>query len=146
MKITLQLAVNQPAATVFDQIADARNEATWNSTLTDYKLVSEGPIGKGSTFTYKNRGNEFTSVLSEYNKPESLAFQVQGKPMDIIASVHFVATTPNSTQINATYELIPKGSMKLLLPILGHFFTSLLQKSLKTSRSSPSLKSKPRLP
>ena len=121
MKITLQLAVNQPAATVFDQIADARNEATWNSTLTDYKLVSEGPIGKGSTFTYKNRGNEFTSVLSEYNKPESLAFQVQGKPMDIIASVHFVATTPNSTQINATYELIPKGSMKLLLPIFGPF-------------------------
>ena len=65
MKITLQLVVNQPAATVFDQIADARNEATWNSTLTDYKLVSEGPIGKGSTFTYKNRGNEFTSIISE---------------------------------------------------------------------------------
>ncbi len=119
MKITLNLTVNQPAAVVFDQIADARNESTWNSTLTDYKLVSQGPIAQGSTFTYKNRGNEFTSTLSTYDKPSSLAFQVHGKPMDINASVTFEAVGPSTTTVHAEYDLMPKGIMKLLMPLFG---------------------------
>ena len=119
MKITLQLVINRPAAMVFDQIADARNEAKWNTTLTDYRLVSNGPIAKGSQFTYKNRGNEFTSTLSEYNKPESLAFEVHGKPMDIHATVHFTANSPDTTTVDATYDMMPKGAMKVMLPLFG---------------------------
>jgi Polyketide cyclase / dehydrase and lipid transport len=121
MKVALELTVNQPIALVFDQIADARNEAIWNSTLSDYALVGQGPIGKGSKFTYKNRGNEFSSELSEYNKPQSLAFQVHGKPMDIHATVKFKAISPTTTTIAAEYNLMPKGTMKLLLPLFGPF-------------------------
>ncbi len=47
MKITLHLTVNRPAAVVFDHIADARNEAKWNTSLTDYELVSQGPLARG---------------------------------------------------------------------------------------------------
>jgi uncharacterized protein YndB with AHSA1/START domain len=121
VKILVKTEINQPRALVFDQVADARNEAKWNSTLTDYRLVSSGPVGKGSVFTYKNRGNEFTSTLSEYNKPDSLTFQVRGKPMNINASVLFDAKATDVTLIKATYDLIPKGAMKLLLPIFGPF-------------------------
>jgi hypothetical protein len=121
MKIILPLTINQPIAVVFDQIADARNEAKWNSTLTEYQLVSPGPVGKDSVFKYKNRGNEFTSTLSEYKKPKSLAFQVQGKPMDINARVLFDAESGNVTLVKAEYDLRPKGFMKLLLPVFGSF-------------------------
>lgn len=119
MKITLHITVNQPAAVVFDHIADARNEAKWNSTLTDYQLVSQGPVGKGSQFTYKNRGNTFTSTLSEYDKPQHLAFQIQGKPMDITAQVNFEAVSPEVTTVTAEYAFMPKGAMKVLLPLFG---------------------------
>jgi hypothetical protein len=121
MKIIVQITVNQPISVVFDQIADARNEAVWNSTLSDYKLVSQGPIGKDSVFTYINRGDEFTSTLSEFNKPDSLVFQVTGRPMDIKASVHFEAESPGATMVYAEYDFSPKGSMKVLLPIFGPF-------------------------
>jgi|GEM_PF-1874757 len=131
MKITLHLTVNQPVAVVFDQIADARNEAKWNSTLTDYQLVSQGPIGKNSVFTYKNRGNEFTSTLSECNRPNSLAFQVHGKPMDIHASVLFEAQSPDVTTVNAEYNLMPKGFMKLLLPVFGPFLRKAFAKEFE---------------
>ena len=119
MKIVVQAVVNQPVSIVFDQIADARNEAKWNTTLTHYQLVSQEPIGKDSVFTYKNRGNEFTSVLSEYNKPESLMFEVQGKPMDIKATVHFEVKSSDITIVNAEYDMMPKGVMKLLMPLFG---------------------------
>lgn len=131
MKIALDITVNQPAAIVFDHIADARNEAKWNSTLTDYRLTSQEPIGKGSTFSYSNRGNTFTSTLSEYNKPSSLAFDAQGKPMDIHANVTFEALSPNTTTVNAEYTFMPKGSMKILLPLFGPFLRKAFMKEFE---------------
>ena len=119
MKITLHLTVNRPAAVVFDHIADARNEAKWNTSLTDYELVSQGPIGKGSQFSYNNRGNTFNSTLSEYDKPNHLAFQVEGKPMDIFAQVDFEAVSADATNVTAEYNLMPKGAMKVMLPLFG---------------------------
>ncbi len=106
---------------MFDQIADARNEAKWNSTLTDYQLVSQEPIGQGSTFTYKNRGNEFTSTLVTYDRPNSLAFDVHGKPMDIYATVNLKAKDATTTDLVATYILTPKGAMKIMMLIFGPF-------------------------
>lgn len=131
MKITLNSTVNQPVALVFDQIADARNEAKWNSTLTNYKLTSRGPIAKGTTFSYENRGNTFTSALSEYNKPNSLAFDVQGKPMNIHATVHFTAVSPEVTTVNAEYVFMPKGIMKIMLPLFGPMIRSAFVKEFE---------------
>ena len=119
MKITLRITVNRAAAEVFDHIADARNEAKWNATLTDYKLVSQGPIGKGSQFSYQNRGNTFHSTLSEYDKPDHLAFQVHGKPMDIVAQVQLEPVSAGVTNVVAEYVFMPKGAMKIMLPLFG---------------------------
>ena len=128
MKITLQTTVNRPIDTVFDQIADARNEATWNSTLENYKLLTPEPIGKGSMFSYENRGNTFTSTLSEYDKPNHLAFQVQGKPMDIRAKVVFEPSGTDTTLVHAEYVFAPKGVMKIMLPLFSPFLKSAFEK------------------
>ncbi len=139
MKIPLHITINQPAAVVFDQIADARNEAKWNNTLTDYTLTSSGPIGKGSTFTYKNRGNEFHSTLSEYNKPSSLTFEVTGAPMDITAHVTLTAQSGDVTVVDAVYDLRPKGFMKVMMiafgPFLGKSFAKEFENFKKFSES-----------
>ena len=131
MKIALTITVNQPAAVVFDHIADARNEAKWNTTLTDYKLTSQEPIGKGSTFSYNNRGNTFNSTLSQYDKPNALAFDAQGKPMDIHADVTFEALSPDATKVTAEYTFMPKGSMKILLPLFGPFLRKAFEKEFE---------------
>ena len=131
MKITLQTTVNRPIDIVFDQIADARNEATWNSTLENYKLLTPEPIGKGSMFSYENRGNTFTSTLSEYDKPHHLAFQVQGKPMDIRAKVIFESVDANITTVHAEYVFMPKGMMKIMLPLFAPFLKSAFDKEFE---------------
>lgn len=119
MKIKLVITVNRPIDVVFDQIADARNEEKWNTSLTDYKLISAGPIGKGSRFSYKNRGNAFASTLAEYDKPSYLAFHVHGEPMEIDARVDFKAIDPDTTTVSAEYAFKPKGLMKVLLPLFA---------------------------
>lgn len=131
MKIALHITINKPADIVFDHIADARNEATWNSTLTDYKLLSQEPIGQGTQFSYVNRGNTFTSTLSSYDKFTHLAFDTTGKPMDIHAEVNFVAVTPDSTTVNAEYTFKPKGMMKIMLPLFGPMLRSAFAKEFK---------------
>lgn len=131
MKIPLHVTIDQPIAVVFDQIADARNEAKWNSTLSDYTLASGEPIGKGSQFTYRNRGNEFHSVLAEYNKPSSLTFEVSGKPMDITAHVALTAKTPGVTVVDAVYELRPKGFMKVAMLVFGPFLGKAFEKEFE---------------
>lgn len=131
MKIVIPITINQPAAVVFDQVADARNEAKWNSTLTDYQLVSQEPIGRGSTFTYKNRGNEFTSTLAVYSPPNSLAFDVHGKPMDIYATVTFEAKNATTTELVATYILTPKGVMKVMMLFFGPFLSKAFAKEFQ---------------
>ncbi|MGF7228751.1 MAG: SRPBCC family protein [Candidatus Saccharibacteria bacterium] len=130
MKIVLPITINQPITTVFDQVADARNEAKWNSTLTDYQLVGQGPVGQGSVFTYKNRGNEFTSTLVTYNKPNSLVFDIHGKPMDIHASVTFEAAA-NVTKLVAEYNLMPKGGMKVMMLIFRPFLSKVFAKEFE---------------
>ena len=131
MKINLSITINQPSAVVFDQIADARNEAKWNSTLTNYKLTSTGPIAQGSTFSYENRGNTFTSTLSEYDKPNSLSFDVTGKPMDIHAHVTFAPVSPQVTTVTSVYKFMPKGIMKVMLPLFGPILKSAFAKEFE---------------
>lgn len=131
MKIPLHITINQPAAVVFDQIADARNEAKWNSTLSDYTLTSGEPIGQGSQFTYKNRGNEFHSTLTEYNKPSSLTFEVTGVPMDITAHVVLTAQSADTTVVDAVYELRPKGFMKIMMLVFAPFLSKAFVKEFE---------------
>lgn len=131
MKIVIPITIKQPAAIVFDQIADARNEAKWNSTLTDYRLVSSGPIGQGAMFIYKNRGNEFASTLAVYDRPNSLTFDIHGKPMDIYATVNFKAKDATTTDLVATYILTPKGAMKIMMLIFGPFLSKAFAKEFQ---------------
>jgi len=140
MKILIQITVKQPAQIVFDQIADTRNEAKWNTQMSMVKLVSEEPISKGSVFKEMNRGNEFTVTLSEYNRPNSLSFQVRGKPMDINANVTMKVNSANSTTVFAEYNIAPKGFMKVLMflmaPMLKKQFLKEFENFKKFSESS----------
>jgi hypothetical protein len=140
MKILLQITVDQPAGTVFDQIADTRNEVKWNTQMSEVKLVGEEPIRKGSVFKEMNRGNEFTVTLSEYNRPNSLSFQVHGKPMDINANVTIKVDSATRTTVIAEYNIAPKGFIKILMflmmPILQKQFLKEFENFKRFSESS----------
>lgn len=58
LAIDYDVEIGRSAHDVFEVIGDARNMPRWASEFASVEKTSEGPIGKGTTFTGKfNRGN-----------------------------------------------------------------------------------------
>jgi hypothetical protein len=119
MKILVHTEISRPVSVVFDQIADNRNEAQWNTQVSAIDLVSEEPIQKGSRFKVVNHGNVLDLVLSKYNKPQSLSFDGTSKAMDIHADVTFKTLDANTTHVSAEYTITPNGFMKVVMPLIA---------------------------
>jgi uncharacterized protein YndB with AHSA1/START domain len=109
MKTTVSVDVQEAPGRVFDLMADARNEPKWNSQVSSTDLISGEPIGPGSRFTTVNRGQTYTAVITEYERPHRLTFEVTGRAMTIIGSMWFTGT-PDATQLKAEFNMQPKGS------------------------------------
>ena len=110
--------VAAPPEKVFDLMADARNEPTWNSQVSATDLTSAEPIGQGSTFRTVNRGQEYTATITQYARPTALTYEVVGKAMTITGRLTFGATTAG-THVDATFDMQPQGALKLFFPLMG---------------------------
>jgi hypothetical protein len=99
-------------------MADARNEPAWNSQVSATELVSEPPIGPGSRFTTVNRGQRYEAVITQYERPDRLTFEVTGRPMRITGSMTFTDDGA-ATRLDALFDLEPRGFMKVMLPLLA---------------------------
>jgi Polyketide cyclase / dehydrase and lipid transport len=110
--------VRCPIEKAFDLMADARNEATWNGPVSRAELVSEEPVGLGSRFLVVNRGQEYVGTISRHERPHQVTFEVDGKQLDITGSFTF---TPDAdgTAVDAEFDFHPKGTMKLLFPLIA---------------------------
>jgi hypothetical protein len=103
---------------VFALMADARNEPSWNSRVSETDLLTEEPIGLGSQFRTVNRGQEYTATLTAYKPLDQLTFEVVGKTMKIVGQLQF-SELGNSTVLKGTFDLQPIGAMKLMMPLMA---------------------------
>ena len=74
--------------------------------------------GPGSTFTTVNRGQTYTAVITEYERPHRLTFEVTSKAMTITGRMRFTGA-PDTTQVKAEFDMQPKGYMKAVLPLMA---------------------------
>jgi hypothetical protein len=111
-----ELAVDP--GTAFDAMADVRNETQWNGQVTRAEMVSSGSIAKGSRFQTVNRGYEYDAVLTTYERPKRLEFEVTGKQLDISVGFRFEAAGPGRSRMHGEFDMRPKGFMKLLFPLM----------------------------
>jgi len=118
MRVEVAVTVNRPVEDVYDAMADARNEVIWNSQVSETELVSQPPVGQGATFRTVNRGNEYQAVITDYQRPRRMEMSVSGKPMVIDAQMDF-EDLGGSTRLSATFDLQPRGFMKVLLPVIS---------------------------
>jgi len=116
--VDVEVTIAAPVERVFDLMADARNEAQWNSQVSSSTLVSEEPVGQGSEFTTVNRGREFRAVLTEFERPRHLAYDVTGQPMTIHGALDFVEAG-DSTRMTGSFDFTGHGPMKVMLPLMA---------------------------
>jgi uncharacterized protein YndB with AHSA1/START domain len=118
VQITVKEQVARPREEVFGLMADARNEPKWNSQVSSTELTSGEPVGQGTTFATVNRGQPYTATITEYDKPGRLVFDVVGKSMRIVGELHF-GDTSDGTSVDATFDMQPRGMLKLFFPLIG---------------------------
>lgn len=111
--------IAQPIETVFDYIADMRNEPKWLRGADDVRLVSGEPVAGGSQFsgTYARAG-QVSCTLSEYDRPHRLVMHGEAKGMSFDDAI---TLTPmdGGTQLSAVMRARPKGLFKLVAPMIG---------------------------
>lgn len=117
MAITEEMRIQCPSATVFDLMADVRNVTRWNEGVSRAELTGNEPIGRGSQFLTVNKIQEQEITITEFDRPQRLAFTVTGKRMDIPTTFTF-AETEGETVLTGTFDIQPKGFMSIVFPLL----------------------------
>lgn len=105
--------------TVFDLMADVRNEAQWNDGVSRAELTTEEPVGEGSRFLTDHGGplGQIESTITVFDRPRRLEFGATSKRMDLAISFTFTEAG-SGTLVHGTFDPKPKGVMAVLFPLL----------------------------
>jgi len=101
----------------FDKMADARNEVRWNSKVSRSDLMSGEPVQRGARFQTVNRGQPYDAIITEFERPSRVSFEVTGKQMDITTTFTFAPGGPG-TVLRGEFDFRPKGFLKVLFPLM----------------------------
>ena len=117
MRVVATTTVESRPETVFDTMADARNEPQWNSRVSSAELRSGEPIGLGSKFAIVNGGTSYDVTITTYDRPARLVFEGVGNP-DVTIAYTF-RPSGERTEMASAFDFRPTGISKLLLAILA---------------------------
>ena len=117
MRVTATTRIACPPETVFDMLADLRNDTRWNSRVSSADLRSPEPIGPGSRFAIVNGGTAYDVTVTTYDRPSRLVFEASGKPDLTIACT--LTPTGEGTELESDFDFRPRGALKVLLPLLA---------------------------
>lgn len=139
--LRLTQVIDRPAAEVFAAIVDLASFPRWNPTTKSARKLSPGETGEGSTFELRIRG--FGTTIQELrgfdrNRRVTLVPHIKA-----LAGGHtFVLTRQDGrTRVDHELEMIPKGAMRLLaplVPMLGRRNLSQTAAALKAWLERPS--------
>jgi len=116
------ITIARPAETVFDFVADQRNEPRYNPRMVRVAKVTGGPVGKGTVFRSAvraaGRATDMRSELTGYHRPAWLASRTTVEQADIAGMLTF-APEPGGTRMRWAWVVRPKGASRLLTPVVS---------------------------
>jgi Polyketide cyclase / dehydrase and lipid transport len=117
-----EIEIAQPPETVFDTVADERNEPRYNRRLSDVEKITPGPIGQGTRFrartAARRRGLEMIIEFTEFDRPHRLNSFTRLGSMEIGYSLTF-EPIPGGTRMRWSGDLRPRGPLALFKPVLN---------------------------
>lgn len=117
-----EIDIARPPETVFDVVADERNEPRYNPRLSEVERLTSGPTGRGTQFRARTAGRrkgiEMIIEFTEFERPHRLASVTRLRSMDIHYALTFEPTT-YGTRMRWSGDLRPRGPLKLFKPVLN---------------------------
>jgi Polyketide cyclase / dehydrase and lipid transport len=147
-KISGGIVIGRPIDVVFDVVADQRNEPSYNPVMTHSEKLTDGSIGVGTEFratiTARGRPVQMLIEYTAFDRPRLLASTTSMATADIRGTLTF-SPHPSGTQMRWSWEVTPRGALKLLAPIIAlagrrrerRIWTGLKQQLETTAASRP---------
>ena len=142
-----EIVITRPVETVFDFVADERNEPRFNPQMLRAEQISPGPIGLGTRFraeaARRGRPVEMFIEFTVFERPRRLASSTRLSGMEVHGALIF-DTVPEGTRMRWHWELAPRGLLKLLTPLIARMgrqqeeaIWAGLKRVLEEQRTSP---------
>ncbi len=121
VRIRDSIVIDRPVEEVFDFVADQRNEPTYNPAMSECRLLTDEPVGKGSRFasTLRSRVGRLSmvSLLTAHERPHRLCSRTETAGTVVVGCLTFEALG-GSTRLTWDWQMRPTRAMRLLVPFL----------------------------
>lgn len=120
----------QSPKVVFEYFADLRHEPDYNPKVHDVRQMSDGPLGRGTTFEGQHAGlGPVSWTLAEYDPPRHLV--VEGKVgSGAYRWVSDLEPAAAGTTLHGRMEWRPGNALRFLSPVLGPLLALSARRSL----------------
>ncbi len=124
-KFEKSVMINRPQQEVFDFVTDLSNDSKWQSGIESVKRISDGPIGAGSTWSYKlkfmGREIEAEIELTNYDPPNQASVKSVSGPVPFENTYKF-ETKEGGTQMTFSGQAEIGGFFKMAEGLVGKQF------------------------
>src|SRR4051794_37692363 len=119
--ITGEVLIDAPVETVFDMVADERNEPRYNTGMVSAEKLTPGPIGTGTRFAavIRTRGKRTPATIeyTAFARPRSLTSLSRMGQMDVKGDLTFTAEGER-TVFRWSWQLHPRRALRVLGPLI----------------------------
>jgi hypothetical protein len=116
------IIIRRPVESVFDFVADERNEPRYNPRMLTAQPLSDAPIGLGTRFRAElktmRRTMPMTIEFIGFDRPRRLASATHSSMMTTVGALTF-EPAPEGTRMRWSWDVQPRGLLRLMLPIVA---------------------------
>lgn len=117
-----KIFIARPAETVFDFVADQRNEPRFNPRMTSVAMTTPEPLGEGSRFagSVRSGGRDLDIAIefTQFQRPTSLRSRTVMSSSEVLGGLTFEPAN-GGTVMSWTWDLRLRGLARLFAPLAG---------------------------
>ena len=132
VKVEVSETIDRPVEEVWEFINDVSKISTWDTSISNVKQTSTGPIGVGSTAEFKEKTmkNTISMRITEYEPNRKCSFEHTSGPTKGSILTFSLEPIDGKTRLTWEHGLKFNGLYKLLGPFMS---TSRIKKYMATS-------------
>lgn len=129
-----QIDIQAAPELVFDELSDVRHEQRWSDKLRSVELLTPEPVGVGSRLRAKWSGAPVNDlVYREYERPVRWRTESTSWLMTVEVLLE-VAPTTSGSRLFSTWNLRPRGALRILSPMLGRAFNQDVAENMRSAK------------
>ena len=129
-----QIDIQAAPELVFDELSDVRHEQRWSDKLRSIELLTPEPVGVGSRLRATWSGAPVNDVVyREYERPVRWRTESTSWLMTVEVLLE-VAPTSSGSRLFSTWNLHPRGALRVLSPVLGRAFNQDVGQNMRSAK------------